>query len=99
MGRISLNARWVALPGRRPELAMVFAKVAETPLDGREVYIVNLDDANDDVLWVYEVFRDADSLAAHRASAEVKYAVPASEQLMAEEPIRTWGRPVAGMAS
>ena len=99
MTMISISSKCVALPGRRSELASVFSQVAATRLDGREIYIVNVDGANDDVLWVYEVFRDAEALEAHRESNEVKIAVPASRELMVEPPETIYGRPVAGIVS
>ena len=75
MSKVSLIAKITAKDGHRDAIRDVFAgqgmaNAAAEP--GTEVYALN-EDANDpNVLWFYEVYTDGDALAAHGGSDAVK---------------------------
>ena len=62
---------------------------------GTEAFIVAVDPDEDDIVWLYEWFRDADALDAHRASApfhemmrELPAALAAPPALIRIDPLR-----------
>lgn len=69
-GRVGLFVRLVSQPGlRTPVLATLHSyidRLGEEP--GTEAFLVCLDPDDSQVVWLYEWFRDADALGAHRES-------------------------------
>jgi quinol monooxygenase YgiN len=69
-GRRSLLVRLTCQAGMRPallDLLNTYADgLAEEP--GTEMFVVSLDPDNDQLIWLYEIFKDVDAENAHRAS-------------------------------
>ena len=69
-GRIGLLVRIPVVPGTRPAALDVLNRYVDA-LDqepGTEAFMVCIDPSDDDVVWLYEWFRDEDALTAHRES-------------------------------
>jgi quinol monooxygenase YgiN len=67
MSKISVFVKLTSKPGKRADMVAVLDGIR--PLidaeDGTELYSVHLDQADDDVLWMLEVYRDQDAFDAH----------------------------------
>jgi quinol monooxygenase YgiN len=79
MAKIALIATLTAKPGRFDELVelvrgMVGEAVAEP---GTEVYTANVSEADDGVVWMYELYADEEALAAHSSSDAMRRFVSA----------------------
>jgi quinol monooxygenase YgiN len=70
MSKVSLIAKLPTKPGRRDDLVAAFGPMIEAVNEeaGTEVYILNLDDGDENVAWVYELYTDSDGMAAHSSS-------------------------------
>ena len=92
--RVVIFTRLTAKPGKRDELRQVLDDLAaETRAEpGNEMFVVH--DARDEpgVMLGYEVFRDDDALAAHRATAAVAVARERLDGLLATPPEITYAR-------
>lgn len=70
-GRRSLLVRLACQTGMRPALLDALNSytdgLAEEP--GTVVFVVSLDPDSEDLVWLYEIFRDEDSEVAHRSSS------------------------------
>jgi quinol monooxygenase YgiN len=84
-----------ALPGRRDELAALLAGMGAMP--GCLSYIVAVDPARPDVLWVTEVWEDAAAHAASLQLPEVQAAIAAGRPLIAGFGQRVETEPVGGI--
>ena len=69
-GRVGMLVRLAAAPGRRAALLDSLNRysdgLGEEP--GTEMFIVHVDPDDDNVVWLYEVFRDAEAQEQHRAA-------------------------------
>lgn len=69
-GRTGLLVRLPSAPGRRPALLEVLNRytdgLSEEP--GTELFIVHLDPDDENIVWLYEVFRDDEAQTAHRSA-------------------------------
>jgi len=70
MAKTSIIAKISFQPGKREEAVTAFKPMfdAVNAEAGTEVYVLSLDDADENVLWVYELYTDADALATHSGS-------------------------------
>ncbi len=70
MSKVSLIAKLPVKPGKRDELVAAFGPMMEAVNDeaGTEIYILNLDQGDENVAWVYELYTDADGMTAHSSS-------------------------------
>lgn len=70
MAKTSIIAKITFQPGKRGEAVEAFGPMfaAVNAEAGTEVYVLCLDDADENVLWTYELYTDADALAAHNGS-------------------------------
>ena len=70
MSKPSMFVKLTAQPGKRDEVVAAFDRmlvaVADEP--GTEVYSVHLDDADENAVWIFELYTDGDALAAHSSS-------------------------------
>ncbi|MHA2502496.1 MAG: putative quinol monooxygenase [Candidatus Kariarchaeaceae archaeon] len=88
MSKYGLTADLIAKPGKGKELAKILLKAAELmrSAKGAIVYIVSQDPENDDLIWVYEVWKSkkdhGNSLSIDGVSELVGQAMP----LLAEPP-------------
>lgn len=71
MEKFGLIGKFVAVSGKRDELAAILleAAAAADGFDGCELYAVHVADDDPDGVWVTEVWRDA---AAHQASLSLE---------------------------
>ena len=69
-GRVGMLVRLTAAPGQRAALLDAMHRysdgLSEEP--GTEMFIVHVDPDDADVVWLYEVFRDAAAQEDHRAA-------------------------------
>lgn len=62
--------------------------------EATEVYVVHVDDADQNVVWFYEVYTDRAGLEAHGASAAITDLRDALNGLLAEPPWLTVATPI-----
>lgn len=96
-GRRCLLVRLTAAAGRRLELLDVINTYADGLREepGTELFMVSLDPDDEDLVWMYELFRDEDAENAHRAAdgftallAGVADLLQGSPAVLRMEPIR-----------
>jgi quinol monooxygenase YgiN len=77
MTKVGVIAKITAAEGRRDEVAEGLKKMIPTVEgeEGTELYILHEDTGSEDVLWMYELYRDAEALGTHSSS-------PAMAELM-----------------
>jgi quinol monooxygenase YgiN len=92
VGRIVIFTRLTASPGQRAALrdALDQLAVSTRAEPGNEVFVVHEARDEPDVMLGYEVFRDDDALAAHRATDAVAQARAQLDDLLAEPPVITY---------
>lgn len=69
-GRMGMLVRLTSVPGGRLALLDALHRYTDS-LEGEpgtEMFIVHIDPDDEDVAWLYEVFRDADAQQQHRAA-------------------------------
>jgi len=71
---ISVIAKLTAQPGKRDELAAALKELVGAVADekGTLQYIVNTDNKNEDVIWMWELYEDAASLEHHSGTDSFK---------------------------
>ena len=76
MAKVAVIAKITALPGMRDEVVAVLNDVVAATGDeaGTLLYAMNLDKAEEDVIWFYELYTDDAALAAHGGSEAMKAA-------------------------
>lgn len=98
MSKVAIIAKLPAAEGKRDELAAAFQQAirnAESEA-GTERYILHKDLADENVLWVYEMYTDNDALSAHSSSEEFKALGAALGPLMGGRPELMLLEPLAG---
>ncbi len=70
MSKVALIAKLPVKPGKRDELVAAFGPMTEAvnAEAGTEIYILNLDQGDENVAWVYELYTDSDGMAVHSSS-------------------------------
>lgn len=70
MSHIAVLAKLTCAPGRRDDVAAAFeSMLAHVQTEaGTQLYVLHDDQAEADVLWVYELYADQESLDAHSNS-------------------------------
>jgi quinol monooxygenase YgiN len=95
LDKVVIFTRLTAKPGRRDDLLAsfdaLFDAVADEP--GTEVFAMHAARDEPDVVCFYEVYRDADALAAHQASPALKEIVGALGDLVEGSPVVTYASP------
>lgn len=88
MSEIALIAKITARPGARADALAAFAPLLEQAEAeaGTTTYLVHLDADDDDVIWMYERYADADAHEAHRRSDVMKTAGRALGEHLAGPP-------------
>ncbi len=74
MSTIGVFAKLTAKPGQRDQLAAAMKPLLDSTNDepGTQVYVLHADNAEPDVLWMYERYDDQAALDAHSASPTFK---------------------------
>ena len=70
MSKVSLIAKLPLQPGKRDAFVDAFRPMMEAVNDeaGTELYILNFQDDDENVVWVYELYTDKDAMAVHSGS-------------------------------
>jgi quinol monooxygenase YgiN len=86
MAKPSVFVKLTAKPGKRDELVAAFAPMLGAVADeaGTEVYSVHLDNKDEDVAWIFEMYADEDALAVHSSSETMKALGAAFGELLAD---------------
>ena len=74
MSKVAAIAKLTAAEGQRDALVKVMEQLvdnAETEA-GTEIYVLNLDTKDPNVIWFYELYTNGDALAAHSGSDAMK---------------------------
>ncbi|MBA3653533.1 MAG: antibiotic biosynthesis monooxygenase [Actinobacteria bacterium] len=74
MSKVAAIAKLTAAEGQRDALVKVMEQLVDAAADeaGTELYVLNLDTAEVDVVWFFELYSDSDALAAHGQSDTMK---------------------------
>jgi quinol monooxygenase YgiN len=87
-GRQALLVRLTSHPGNRAALLDLLNSyadgLAEEP--GTEVFIVSVDPEDENLVWLYEIFRDEDAAVSHRSSSGFARLMQAMPGLLAGAP-------------
>ena len=96
--KVAVIAKLTANPGQRAELAEAVqsAVAAVTEEAGTECYILHEDVADENVLWMYELYTDQAALVAHGSSDALKAMGMASRPFAAGRPEIIFLKPLAG---
>jgi len=99
MSKVSVIAKITAVEGKRDELVTamgpMMAHVEANEPDTLK-YILSLDSADADVIWMYEEYANEEALAAHGGSEKMKELGMALRPLAAGRPELTIATPVSG---
>ena len=70
--KVALFAKFTTQPGKRDEVLDAFEAFLPTAEaeQGTEVYAFHRDEADEDALWIYELYTDHAALGAHASSPE-----------------------------
>jgi quinol monooxygenase YgiN len=74
MAKPSMFVKLTAQPGKRADLLAALEAMLEAVESepGTEVYSIHTDNADEDAVWVFELYADDDALASHSSSAAMK---------------------------
>jgi quinol monooxygenase YgiN len=74
MPKVAMIAKLTAVDGKRDELVAAFDKLfsAVEQEEGTELYVLNEDQGDPNVVWFYEMYRDNDALGVHGSSDAMK---------------------------
>ena len=74
MPKVAAIAKLTAAEGQRDALVKVMDQLVDAAADepGTEIYVINLDAKDANVVWFYELYTDNDALQAHSASDTMK---------------------------
>ncbi len=70
MSKTAVVAKLTIKDGSKDEFLEAFGEMLKAVDDepGTEVYVLNWDTKDENVAWIYEIYTDADALAAHSGS-------------------------------
>ena len=95
MTQTSLFVKMVFAPGKRDDgvaaLETMLPVVADEP--GTLVYSFHRDAANEDTVWIFELYSDGDALGLHGGSDAMKELFGTLGGLMAEPPMMVMATP------
>ena len=88
MSKVSLIAKLPLQPGKRDAFVEAFTPMMRAVNDeaGTELYVLNFQDDDENVVWVYELYTDKDAMAAHSASSAMAELFGALGDLLAGAP-------------
>jgi quinol monooxygenase YgiN len=98
MSKTSLIAKLPLKPGTRDQLQAAFGPMMEQVNNeaGTEIYILNFDQGDENIVWVYELYTDADAMAAHSGSETMQKLFGEIGALLDGEPELIMATPVSG---
>ena len=67
MPKVAAIAKLTAADGQRDALVKVMDQIVDATADeaGTEVYVLHLDNKDENVIWFYELYTDKDAFKAH----------------------------------
>ncbi len=70
MSKVAAIAKLTAAEGQRDALVKVMDQLVDAVADepGTEVYVLHLDNKDENVIWFYELYTDKDAFKAHSNS-------------------------------
>ncbi|MDQ6649213.1 MAG: antibiotic biosynthesis monooxygenase [Actinomycetota bacterium] len=85
MAKVAVVAKIMAQDGRRDEVLAVLRRIVEAADEepGTEVYAVNTQDDEPNVIWIYELYADQAARESHGASETMKQVGAAVRELAA----------------
>jgi len=98
MAKSSMFVKLTAQPGKRAEMIAALEKLLPTVAeeDGTLVYTINTDDNDENTVWMFELYADADALAAHSASPAMAGLFGDLGGLLGDGPLLVTTTPVSG---
>ena len=74
MPKVAAIAKLTAADGQRDALVKVMEQLVDAAADegGTEIYVLNLDNKDENAIWFYELYTDQDALSAHSGSDTMK---------------------------
>jgi quinol monooxygenase YgiN len=88
MSQIAVIAKLPAAEGKRAELAAALQAMLDATESepGTKSYILHEDQKDENLLWMYELYSDADALKAHQGSEAMKTIGPSLAGLFGGAP-------------
>lgn len=98
MSQTSLIVKMVFQDGKRAEALAAFDEARPSVMaeEGTLVYSLHLDAADENTLWVFELYRDGDALAVHGGSDALKQLFEVIGPMLAEPPAMSMATPADG---
>jgi quinol monooxygenase YgiN len=98
MAKTSMFVKLSAQDGKRDDLLAALDRmlVAVNEEAGTEIYAFNLDTTDDNAIWIYELYTDADALAAHSSSDAMATLLGEVGGLLGDAPLMVTTTPVSG---
>lgn len=96
MSKTSCFVKFVTQPGQRDELLAALREMlpAVAGEDGTEVYSFHTDKADDNAIWLFELYSDDGALGTHSSSDAMKTFLGAlGGGLLAEPPLMAFATP------
>jgi quinol monooxygenase YgiN len=98
MAKPSMFVKLSTQPGKRADLlaaldTMLEAVQAES---GTQVYTVHTDNADENVVWIFELYENDEALAAHSSSAAMQTLMGSLGPVLGDAPILAATTPHAG---
>jgi len=93
MSKTSMIAKMKAQPGQRDAIvaALTDAMAATESEEGTLIFAINLDKADPDTVWMYELYTDDAALGVHGGSESTAALFGAVGGLLAEPPLLVLG--------
>ena len=92
MPKIAVHVKLKATPGNGAALAKAFLSLYDGPLDaepGTELHVVHQSKDDPDMVVFYELYTDADAMAAHQGGEALRAVLPKLAGLVAGPPETT----------
>lgn len=88
MPKVAAIAKLTAVEGQRDALVKVMEQLVDATEDesGTEIYVLNLDNKDADVIWFYELYSDQDALSSHSKSPTMQTVIGQLGGLVAGAP-------------
>ncbi len=96
MAKTSIIAKVPVQPGKRDEVVAAFGSMFEAVNQeaGTEIYILGLDDNDENVVWVYELYSDTEAMTHHTGSDAMAGLIGAISGLLGDAPEMNFVSPV-----
>jgi quinol monooxygenase YgiN len=98
MAKTSMFVKLTAQDGKRDDLLAALNKMlgAVNEEAGTEIYAFNLDTTDENTIWIFELYADADALATHSSSDAMATLIGDLGGLLGDAPLMVATTPVSG---